>query len=100
MPTQRFFLRGEIDIASAPTLQCELERYVHDSEGALLLDCCELSFIDSSGVAALVKAQRVLAEEGRELRVVNADAMTTRVFDVLGLTEAFHVNETPTVSAT
>jgi anti-anti-sigma factor len=100
MATQRFFLRGEIDVATAPRLQCELEECVRHGDGALILDCSQLTFIDSSGIAAIVKTQRVLADDGRELRVVNADLMTTRVFDVLGLSDALHVNESSTASVT
>ncbi|MCU1466701.1 MAG: sulfate transporter [Actinomycetia bacterium] len=100
MATQRFFLRGDVDIATAPAVQHELDQWVREGEEALVLDCCGLTFIDSSGVAVIVKMYRALAREGRQLQVVNADDMTARVLDVLGLTAVLHVNEPYTPSTT
>jgi anti-anti-sigma factor len=99
MATHRFFLRGDVDIATAPALQHELEEWAPTGNGDVVIDCCGLTFIDSSGVAVIVKVYRALARQGRELKLVNADRMTARVLDVLGLSALLHVNEPFTAPA-
>src|SRR3954468_236599 len=99
MATQTFFLRGEVDIATASRLRCELEERVRFGAGVLVLDCRELTFIDSSGIAAIAHAHRLLAAEGRGLRIVNADHRARRVFDVLGLADVFQVDGSPSAAA-
>jgi anti-sigma B factor antagonist len=65
--TTRITLRGDLDFGSAPELATSSAR----EEGRRVeLDLSEVTFIDSSGLAALVRLrQRVLAAGG-ELRVV------------------------------
>ncbi|MDQ1476004.1 MAG: anti-sigma factor antagonist [Actinomycetota bacterium] len=93
MATHRFFLRGEIDIASASQLRSDLEELVRASVGDIVLDCSGLTFIDSSGVAAIVFTRLALEERGDELRIANINGVPARLLDILGLTEVLHVNE-------
>jgi anti-anti-sigma factor len=90
---QRFFIRGDIDLANAPELRVRLEAVVAACDDDLILDCTGLTFIDSAGVAAIVHTQRELESLGYELRVANVDGAAARVLDVLGLTQVLHVNE-------
>ena len=89
----RFFVRGEIDIANAADLQTDLDIEIRAHDDDIVVDCCGLTFIDSSGLAVLVQAQQRLQELGRTLRVTNADHMTERLFEIMGLTNAFQVND-------
>jgi anti-anti-sigma factor len=96
--TQRFFLRGEIDIASAPQLRADLQELVNTSSGDIVIDCSELSFIDSSGVAVIVFTQQALEARGSALRIANIDGVPARLLDILDLNEALHVNEAETAT--
>jgi anti-sigma B factor antagonist len=88
----RFFVRGEIDLASAPDLQRDLEETIATTTGDLVLDCCGITFLDSTGVGVFVHAKRLLAAQGRDIRIVNADQLTVRVLELLGLAEILHVD--------
>jgi anti-anti-sigma factor len=93
-PTERrFFIRGEIDIANAGELRADLEDEIRAHDGDIVVDCCGLTFIDSSGLAALIQAQHQLHDLGRTMRVTNVDHMTERLFDIMGLTDELHVND-------
>jgi anti-sigma B factor antagonist len=95
MAERLFQVRGEIDVAAAPLLQaCLNDAVVHD-DANLLVDCCEVTFIDETGIAVLAAAQRSLQAEGRSLRVVNANPMTARAIGIRGLVEFLRVNEQP-----
>jgi anti-sigma B factor antagonist len=95
MAERRFFLRGEIDIAAAPTLRADLDDAVASDDGDLLVDCTDLTFIDSSGLSVLLSVVRELQASGRGLRVANASNGVVRVIQVAGLTETLRVNEDP-----
>ncbi len=79
--------RGEIDMATASELADELLRYAATTEGDVVVDCCELEFIDSAGIGAILAAYRTLRDLGRRLVVENPSPMTRRVFELSGLTE-------------
>jgi anti-sigma B factor antagonist len=77
-------LVGELDIASAPTLTDELERY--SSSPTVVVDLRELEFIDSTGVGVLVTANVRARESGRELFVVTAsNGQVLRVLELTGV---------------
>jgi anti-sigma B factor antagonist len=95
MGERRFFLRGEIDISTAPELRLRLEPLLVASDDDVVIDCCGVSFIDSSGVAILMSALRTLESQGRRLRVTNADRTVEQILELLGLAEPLHVNDRP-----
>jgi len=95
MGERRIFLRGEIDISTAPEVRQRLEPILVASDDDVVVDCCGLSFIDSSGVALLTNALRALESQGRRLRVTNADRTVEQILEVLGLAEPLHVNDRP-----
>jgi anti-sigma B factor antagonist len=90
---QRFFVRGDIDIANASQLGSELEALVGTGDGDLILDCTGLTYLGSAGVSVIVTTQKTLAARGNELRVANVHGIAARVVDVLDLIEVLHVNE-------
>jgi anti-anti-sigma factor len=95
MGERRFFLRGEIDISSAPEVRQRLAPILVASDDDVVIDCCGVSFIDSSGVAILTTALSSLESQGRRLRVTNADRTVERILEMLGLAEPLHVNDRP-----
>src|SRR5580765_2055966 len=95
MGERRFFLRGEIDISIASEVRQRLEPILVASDEDVVIDCCGLSFIDSSGVAVLATALSSLESQGRRLRVTNADRTVEQILELLGLAEALHVNDRP-----
>jgi anti-sigma B factor antagonist len=76
---------GELDVASAPELRRALEGAL-DAEGEVELDLRACSFVDSIGIATLVRAARRLSEEGRMLRIRGARHRVRNIFDLAGLT--------------
>jgi anti-sigma B factor antagonist len=84
-------LDGEIDLANADELEARLDALVTSTTGDLRVDCNDLEFIDSSGLAALVRARRQLMETGRALVIVRARPALRQVLEVLALDEVFIV---------
>ena len=60
-------VRGEVDLTSVQTLE---DAIAGVSAPVLVLDLCELEFLDSAGMRAIDHAHRRFGEEGRALLVV------------------------------
>jgi anti-anti-sigma factor len=55
-----FRVRGELDMNTAPELEAQLELALADESADVMLDLSECEFIDSTGIALIVRAwQRV-----------------------------------------
>jgi anti-sigma B factor antagonist len=80
----RYNLRGEIDVAVAPTVRADLKRLVQTGND-LLIDCTALTFIDSTGIAVLLEANHALEAAGRRILVANVPSSCRRTFELLGL---------------
>jgi anti-sigma B factor antagonist len=87
MAEHRYFLRDEVDIGVAPQVRSDLMAAVAHDGAHVLIDCSQLSFIDSSGVAVLLEVNRDLEADGRHMLIVNVPEVPRRVFEVLGLSD-------------
>jgi anti-sigma B factor antagonist len=93
-----FRLRGEVDLASVPGLTESLHRFIGWSGDDVVVDCAELDFIDSSGIAVLLDARATLDAHGRALRMVNLRNPGRRAIEVLGLIEHLGVTQLPSMA--
>ncbi|GHJ16326.1 MULTISPECIES: STAS domain-containing protein [unclassified Micromonospora] len=95
-------LAGELDLSTAGELTAEIDRLVADGRRELLLDLTELTFCDSTGIAAFVRGDNLVAADGGWLRLTGATGRVARVLQVTGLAEVLrHDRDTadPTRSA-
>ncbi|HEU4566455.1 MAG TPA: STAS domain-containing protein [Marmoricola sp.] len=79
-------LGGELDLASVPGIEPDLDAMLTDTadnpgDGPVVVDVAELEFLDSSGVAVLIR----LANHLGAIRLVNANPVVRRVVEVLSL---------------
>ena len=82
-------VRGEIDINSAEALEDALQRAIIASTGAFVIDLTEVEFLDSSGLAVLLRARGLLGREDRPLAVVLPPGPARRAFEVAGFADMF-----------
>jgi anti-sigma B factor antagonist len=75
---------GEVDIATVAQLRERLAALAV-SGVPLVADLDQVSFIDATGLGALVGAAREAAEHGTSLHLVCAQPQTRRLFRVTGL---------------
>ena len=90
-----FALAGELDLASSPTLEQELDRVGDPDVGLLIIDLRELRFMDSTGLHALVKANKRATEAGRRFAVVKGGAQIQRLLDLTGVGELLIAADSP-----
>jgi anti-sigma B factor antagonist len=79
-------VHGELDLAVAGLLDAELASIGADHAGVVIgLGGCE--FIDSTGIAVILRARRRFMEEGRFLAVCCPHDQTERILEITGLTD-------------
>ena len=74
---------GELDLATAPIL----ERGLTDVTGPVRLDLEAVTFIDSAGIAAVVRLYKRCQGDGCTLRIENCSRQVERVLRIAGLYE-------------
>jgi anti-anti-sigma factor len=83
----RIGLRGELDVADAPTLAAVLTSAIDNGVRRLVLDLVELAFIDAAGIGVIVRAHNRLTTLGGVLTVRSPSPMLRRILDLTGLAD-------------
>ncbi|MBV9197107.1 MAG: STAS domain-containing protein [Solirubrobacterales bacterium] len=86
---------GELDLATCPTLEAELARAGTSSGPPLILDLREVSFMDSTGLSLMVRAQRRAAQSGRALAVVKGGDQVRRLLELTGVADRLTLIDSP-----
>src|SRR5919202_6255247 len=89
----RLAFSGELDIASAPEVEAELERLEAGTPPVLILDLRGLEFMDSTGLRTILAADARARETGRRLVIVRGSAAVDRLFTVTHLDERIGIVE-------
>jgi len=82
-------VRGDLDLHTAPELSDVLGRAIDGGRHQLVVDLTETSYMDSSGLTALVVAHKRLRGTGGQLVIVNVDPSISRTFEITGLNLLF-----------
>lgn len=87
-------LSGEIDLSNHAALRAGLNDLIVDGAVDLVLDMSAVSFIDSTGLGALIGTRRRVHAFHGSLAIVLTDQMTRRVFEITGLDKVFDLHST------
>ncbi len=83
-------LGGELDISNIPVVETELTSLLATAGGCAVFDLSALEFMDSSGIALLLRAR----EQVGEVVVRNPSAIIQRIIEATGLGDTLPI-ETP-----
>jgi len=83
---------GEIDVATAPDLTAALDGMIERGAKAISVDMEHVTFIDSSGLGALVAALKKAQQTDATLTLVHLTGSARKVFEITGLLETFGVD--------
>jgi anti-anti-sigma factor len=82
---------GELDLASSATLGQALEEAGGSEPELVVLDLREVEFMDSSGLAVIVKAHQRAQNAGHRLGVINGSPQVQRLLSLTGMDERMTV---------
>jgi anti-sigma B factor antagonist len=75
-------VRGELDAATTSTLAARLSEIVDERDGPVIVDLCETSFMDSTGLTVLLGAFRRLKKRERVMVIICPPGAVRRVFEL------------------
>jgi anti-anti-sigma factor len=89
-------VRGELDLSTAPQLEGPLNEALESDKGSVLIDLSQCEFIDSTGIALIVRAWQRLQSgaNGRALVLCTHNDQVRRVLEITGLELSIPVHKT------
>jgi anti-sigma B factor antagonist len=78
-------VEGEVDLATVDTLQQAIDAVLEDSKEHLVVDLTSSSFMDSTGLKALVMSNRRFDEAGRSFAIAVSAGPISRLVDLSGV---------------
>jgi anti-anti-sigma factor len=78
-------LHGDLDAATGP----ELDLAMLETRGPVVLDLSDITFMDSGGINALLRARALLGREDRTLALVRLSAPVRRTLETAGIVDLF-----------
>ena len=80
---------GEVDIATVDEFLAAAGACLDGGATSVVVDLAEVSFIDSSGLGALVRIRNLARKHGATLTLARVPDSIERLLEVTGLTAAF-----------
>jgi len=84
-PTVTVSLEGEIDAAAAPAVSSELTAVIDSGCSMVRVDMSNVSFLDSSGLNALLRANLEAGTAGTSLHIDQPSDAVRRLFEMAGV---------------
>jgi anti-sigma B factor antagonist len=86
---------GELDLASSPMLEHELERGTASKADLVIVDLRQLEFMDSTGLSVLVRAHQRAGELGQRFGVVRGPQQVQRLLSLTGVADRLTLADSP-----
>ena len=86
---------GELDLASGPELETELDQLSGPETKLVVIDLRKLDFMDSTGLSIIVRAHQRMASEGCEMGLVKGSQQVQRLLDLTGVADRLRLVDTP-----
>jgi anti-anti-sigma factor len=92
-------VRGELDLSTAPDLEGPLEEAIAAKDASVLIDLGDCEFIDSTGIALIVRAWQQLdaaadGEGSGRVVICNDNEQVRRVLEITGLELSIRIYRT------
>jgi len=87
-------LEGEVDMGSSGKVWDEISSYIEGKKPkakAAVVDLSGVSYMDSSGIATLVRAWQAMQKNGGKLRLAALSAPVKDVFELAHVNEIFDI---------
>lgn len=86
-------LDGEIDAATVGPMKQKIGEAISANPGGrVTLDMSNVTFLDSTGLGALVSALRQARDGGGDITITNVAPNVRKVFDITGLAKVFELD--------
>jgi anti-sigma B factor antagonist len=83
--------KGRVNAVTAPALKTRIRELVEEGRTEIVYDLTEVSFLDSSGLSALVSGLKATRERGGFLKLAGMTAQVATIFRLTMLDRVFEV---------
>lgn len=84
-------INGEVDIYDAPEMKERLHKLIDQTPADLVLDCAELTYIDSTGMGVLISVLKHLKDVGKKMKIIHLSPYIYKIFSITGLQNIFSI---------
>ena len=91
-------LEGEIDLHRSPRVERSLDSMIKKRPDHLVVDMSGVTFIDSSGVAVLIRALQNIQEYGGKFSLRGLNEKVRPIFEIARLDQVFVIDSPETES--
>ena len=84
-------IEGEIDLYNAPTLKDMIKKFMNEQKYNIVINLAKVSYIDSSGIGALISSLSNLKKYQGGLKISNVTGSVKKVFELTKLTNFFEI---------
>lgn len=88
-------ISGEIDLYNAPDIKENIQKLVEAQKFKIVLDMQGVSYIDSSGIGAMISALSGLKRHKGGLKLANLHGPVKKVFELTKLNSFFEIYDDP-----
>jgi anti-sigma B factor antagonist len=86
---------GELDLASSPAFEEELDRVISSEAPVVVIDLRELEFMDSTGLSVLIRAHQRAEERGQRFGLVRGSQQVQRLLSLTGVADRLTLVDAP-----
>ena len=86
-------IQGEIDLYNAPEIKDIIQKLIEAQKYNVIINLEKVSYIDSSGIGALISSMSNLKKYQGGLKIINVYASVKKVFELTKLTSFFEIYE-------
>jgi len=84
-------ISGEIDLYNAPEIKDAINKLIEQKKYNVIINLKGVSYIDSSGIGALISSLSNLKKYQGGLKIINVFASVKKVFELTKLTSFFEI---------
>jgi anti-sigma B factor antagonist len=84
-------LRGRLDSAGTPAFESSMHEVIESGEKRVLIDCSELRYVSSVGLAVFISSAKTLGASGGGLYFAGLTQHVRSVFEMVGFFGMFEI---------
>lgn len=93
--TSMVSIKGEIDIYSIEKLREIIEEKIRTQAPEIILDCSELSYMDSTGMGVLIELRNKTKEMGQKIIMINPRPNIKKLLSLTGVDKIIEIVDNP-----
>jgi len=86
-----FDIEGEVDLYNSPELKEAIKKMIEAKKYNIVVNLAKVSYIDSSGIGALISSLSNLKKYQGSLKITNLQGSVKKVFELTKLTSFFEI---------